>query len=134
MKFNKRVMKYAKNNHYYKPSKIKKYLKLFDKKIATLENSIPKVKCKECKSENIDFEYDDGEYSFEYYLYCNDCGEAFEDDYGYVDAVEEIYYMNYFDSIEMYIWGSGDNIDFESYEWQQYCDKEMDKMIKKLNS
>lgn len=132
MSIRKRAKKYAKRNHYYKFSKIKKYLKLFDKYIEKLNSSVPKVNCPSCGSSSVDYEYEDSEYSFGKYMYCNYCGDSFEDTYGYIDILEEMSLISYFDTIELMQYGYEWKVDYKSYEWSKFCDEEMDKMINKL--
>lgn len=131
MNLNKRAMNYAKRNNYYRPSKIKKYLILLDRKINQLYSNLGNSICPECGSKNTYREHSDEEYSCYSYMVCDECGNGYED-YNFINKLEEIESYNYFDSIKMAVWA----YDFKpptGYEWFRSCDEKMDKMIKDLS-
>lgn len=132
MNLNKRAMEYAKRNNYYKLSKIKKYLILFDKKMNELYSNLGDSICPECGSKNTYKEYSDGEYNNYSYMVCNDCGNCYND-FEFINKLDEIDNYNYFDAIELEVWAY-DCKPLRDYNWIKKCDKEMDRMIKKLNS
>jgi len=125
-------MKYAKSNNYYKLSKIKRYLRLFDKRIKKLQDDFKPSICPECGSECTEIDYDDREYHCDSWIYCQTCRNCYEDD-EYMDKYSELESFNYFDSIAMEVW-SRNFIPGKGYEWFKKCDTEMDKMIKELSS
>lgn len=130
LNLNKKAMIYAKSNNYYRPSKIKKYMSLFDRKIVELEDELKPSICPKCGSKATYIHEGDDEYSYGAYMCCNECDECFNDS-NYINKCEEIDSYAYFDSIEMEVWLR----DFKAgtgYKWFKQCDIEMDKMIKEL--
>lgn len=130
-KLSKRAMIYAKHNNYYRIGKIKKYLKLFDKKMQQLNDELGVSVCPRCGNTQTVAEYDDDEYSSDRFMTCDVCGECYDDE-KYLDKLAEIESYNYFDKIEMSVWAC----DFKppkTYAWFKECDKEMDEMIKELS-
>lgn len=132
LNLNKRAMEYAKRNNYYRPSKIKIYLKLFDKKIKSLQDKLKPSICPECGSECNDIDYDDREYCCDTWMYCDNCGNCYDDE-DYMKRESEIESFNYFDTIELEVW-SRDYKTGNGYEWFRKCDAEMDRMIKELSA
>lgn len=124
----KAVSKYAKEVKFYRYGLIAKYLKHLKKEELKLLNSIPKVKCPFCNSENIEIEYDDCEYSSESWLYCDDCDECFDDEVGFIDKIDEVRCIPYWDDIYNRI-HCGEYINFESIKWKEYCEKTILKEI-----
>lgn len=131
MNLNKRAMRYAKLNNYYKPSKIKKYLVLLDRKISNLQDDLKPSICPDCGSENTYIENSDEEYNSFDYMECEECGHGYEDDV-FINNVMNIESFNYFDGIEMEVW-SRDFKPCKGYKWFKKCDSEMDRMIKELS-
>lgn len=129
MNINKRAMKYAKENNYYRPSKIKKLLRLFDKRMKILKDELGHSICPECGSIDTEVDYDDSEYSAEAYMFCNDCWKIYRDK-KYIDVYNEIDLYSYFDSIRLEVWAFNEPGD--GYEWIEKCDSYMDNMIETL--
>ncbi|MGU8834342.1 hypothetical protein ACV3UL_08570 [Clostridium perfringens] len=131
MNLNKRAMQYAKLNNYYKLSKIKKYLVLFDKRLYDLKINLKPSICPNCGNQHTFIDYDDSEYSYEAFMYCNSCGECYKDD-AYIDKCEELECFNYFDGIEIAVWARG-HVPGNGYTWFKECDEEMTRMIDELS-
>lgn len=132
MNLNKRAMQYAKSNHYYCIGKIKKYLRLFDRKMNELHSNLGDSVCPECGGKNTYKEYSDSEYDSYAYMSCDDCGNDY-DDYEFINKLEEIESYYYFDGIKMEVWA----YDFKpprDYNWFKKCDEEMDYWRRKIRS
>lgn len=132
LNLNKRAMKYAKLNNYYRPSKIKKYLILLEKKIKKLHDDLIPSKCPECGSNCTKIGFDDRHSCYDSLVHCDVCGESYYDD-EYIEKCAEIEDFNYFDSIEMLVWSKNFKPG-KGYKWFKECDNEMNIMIKKLSS
>lgn len=120
----KAISKYAKKVKFYRYGLIAKYLKHLEKEQLRVISSIPKVKCPSCESKNIELEYSDSEYSSYTWLSCNDCGEDFKDTFGYADVIESINCIPWWDAIYNTVYFD-DDINFESIEWQKFCEEEI---------
>ena len=125
----KAISKYAKQVKFYRYGLISKYLKYQEKEKLRLINSIPKIKCPSCGNKKIDIEYSDCEYSSEEWLFCDICEEYFDDEVGYIDAVEGLNHLCWSDEIAARAYFDND-IDFNSLEWKEYCEN---KIINTLN-
>lgn len=133
MNINKEVKIYSKRNKYYGMSKIKEFLRLRNKRVNQLKSKSTKFCCKECGSFNIDIDFDDREYSTDSWLYCIDCGETYED-YEMIQTHENIdNLLYYFDEVEMAYQFIEADLN-KSYEWTNFCDKTMDRMILQLKN
>lgn len=120
----KAVSKYAKKVKFYRYGLIAKYLKHLKKEELKLIASIPKVKCPFCGKHDIEIEYSDCEYLVESWLSCNACGESFDDEVGYIEVIEAINCIPWWDGIYNVI-SLDDNIDFRGLKWKQYCEYEI---------
>lgn len=121
----KRAMRYAKNNNYYKIGKIKKYLKLFDRRMKELQDNLGVSICPKCGSKDTDSDCDDR------YMYCNECGEDYCDD-EYLNKLDEIESYNWFDRIQLGTWACNFKPP-KTHAWFIECNEEMDRMIKELS-
>lgn len=129
-KLNKQAMMYAKNNNYYKISKIKKYLKLFHERIKELYDDLGVSICPECG--NTKSTLSSEEYSADTKMFCMICGCDYNDN-EYIEKLTEIENYKHFDVIPLMVWGQYESKPPKTYSWFKECDTEMDRMIKELS-
>ena len=130
-KLAKRALGYAKANNYYKIGKIKKCLKLLDKRMEKLYKELGVSVCPFCGSTDTDWDYDDDEYTCDRFMCCNVCGECYDDN-RYLNALAEIESYDWFDGIALAVWEHDFNPP-KTYSWFKMCDEEMDRMIEELS-
>lgn len=131
MNINERAMNYAKENNYYKISKIKKYLRLYDSVTEKLKYNLKPSICPKCSSDKttiLNSSYIN--YFCEDYIICEECWYIYSDN-KYIDKINSSKDFNYIDEIGSKVWAYGAG---EGYKWIQFCDKEIDRMIKSLRS
>lgn len=115
----KAIKKFSKETNFYELGLIRKLLKHREKEEIKLRESIPRVKCPSCGSHRIIIDNDGSEYSLDEFLTCENCWESFDDEYGYIDAINSYSYL---------CWGYGVDVelnfeepDINKYKWQDRC-------------
>ena len=125
----KAVEEYSHKIKFFKLGLIRQLIELKARRRKTLENAIPKIICPQCKSPKIGIESDDREYHFDYWLYCENCGVDFDDEYGYIDACNELESEAWFDTLEVIAHFEPERVTGDA-DWQKHCEKEISKMLK----
>lgn len=124
----KAIKEYSNKINFYELGLVRKWILWEEKELIKLKNAIPKVKCPYCDSNNVEFEYDEDEYSDYGCFYCECCDSDFEDEFGYEDAITELHAFDYWDSILIEL--CFENPDTTTYKWKEFCRKELKRMIK----
>lgn len=123
------IKKYSQKIRFQDLDLIKKLILRKEERKHILKEAIPKVNCPKCNSSNIEVEHSEDEYSDYHWLYCYECDEGIEDEFGYYRAKESLYLEEYFDEIEIMLDTKEGNITFDS-NWEIYCRETITKMIK----
>lgn len=123
------IRDYSHKTNFYKLGLVRKFLLKQKKEERELINAVPKVTCPYCGSRKIGIDYSDDEYSSDRWLYCDDCNESFDDDFGYIEAVSAIEYLCWNDSILIRLYF--EEPDIKTEEWKMYCEKEIKKYLDK---
>ena len=123
------VKEYSRKIKFFKLGIIRQLIELKERREKTLKNAIPEIICPQCGSPKIGIESDDREYHFDSWLYCEDCGEDFDDDCGYIDACNELESEAWFDTLEVIAHFEPERVTGDDI-WQKYCEKEISKMLK----
>lgn len=123
----KRVKEFSHRTNFYKLGLIRQYLKKQDREEQALIRSIPRVKCPTCGSSRIYVGYDESDYSSDEWLDCYDCGECFEDTFGYIDAFEELKCLPWCDIIALELYFTEPNT--KTLEWKYFCETEIRKYL-----
>lgn len=117
----KAIKEFSHKTNFYELGLIRKLLKHREKTEKELINNIPKVTCPNCGNTKISMEYDDREYSCDSWLYCENCGEEFDDEFGLIDAIQ---------SVECLCWGYMADVvlhfeepNIKTLEWKNRCRK-----------
>lgn len=112
------IKEYSKKIRFQDLDLIKKLILKKEERKRIKKEAIPKVICPKCQSDVIEIEYSDDEYSSYHWLSC-ECGEDFEDDYGYFKAIEDLYLEDYFDEIEVYLDLKEGKVKFDE-NWEKF--------------
>lgn len=123
----KAIKKFSHKTNFYKLGLVRQYLKKQEEEHIKLINAVPKIVCPHCGSKYIDIERSDEDFCDDSWLYCKDCGEEFDDNYNYIDAIENLRFEPWGDNIAIEL-HFGDK-DIKSKEWQDFCEKEIKKYL-----
>lgn len=119
----KAVKKFSNKTNFYKLGLVRKYIQYQNNQQEKLNKAVPKVNCPCCNSSRISIDYDDRECCNDSWLFCNKCGEIFEDTFGFIDAIGNAEYYCWSDEISVILHFDKPNI--KSEKWQKYCENEI---------
>lgn len=126
-KLEKAIRKFSHKTNFYKLGLVRRYLLYQEKSMKDLQNAIPNVVCPSCGSHRISVESDDREYCDDTWLYCEKCGECFDDTFGYIEAVSDLKFEPWGDMIAIKL--HFENPDIKSEKWKQFCEDEILKTL-----